>query len=80
MITLGINAAYHDCAACIVRDGEVLAAAEEERFTHVKHGKRPVPFTVIPTGNPIAKLSARSVVWPPARVTSGRTKPLKKTG
>lgn len=46
MITLGINAAFHDCAACIVRDGVVLAAAEEERFTHVKHGKRPVPFTV----------------------------------
>src|SRR5437763_1655231 len=46
MITLGINAAYHDCAACLVRDGAVVAAAEEERFTHVKHGKRPVPFTV----------------------------------
>jgi carbamoyltransferase len=29
-----------------VRDGTVVAAAEEERFTHVKHGKRPVPFTV----------------------------------
>ena len=45
MHTLGINAAYHDDAACLVRDGEVIAAAEEERFTHVKHGKRPVPFT-----------------------------------
>jgi carbamoyltransferase len=45
MYTLGINAVYHDCAACLVKDGEVLAAAEEERFTHVKHGKRPVPFT-----------------------------------
>ncbi len=45
MYTLGINAAYHDPAACLVRDGEVLAAAEEERFTHVKHGKRPVPFS-----------------------------------
>ncbi|HKQ29865.1 MAG TPA: carbamoyltransferase C-terminal domain-containing protein [Burkholderiales bacterium] len=45
MITLGINAVYHDCAACLVRDGEVVAAAEEERFTHVKHGKRPVPFS-----------------------------------
>jgi carbamoyltransferase len=46
MITLGINAAFHDCAASLVRDGEVVAAAEEERFTHVKHGKRPVAFTV----------------------------------
>lgn len=44
MYTLGINAAYHDCAAVLVADGELLAAAEEERFTRVKHGKRAVPF------------------------------------
>jgi carbamoyltransferase len=43
--TLGINAAYHDCSATLVCDGTVIAAAEEERFTRVKHGKRPVPFT-----------------------------------
>src|SRR5205807_3659478 len=41
----GINAAFHDPAACLVRDGRVVAAAEDERFTHVKHGKRPLPFT-----------------------------------
>jgi len=45
MYTLGINAAFHDCSATLVRDGRVLAAAEEERFTRVKHGKRPVPFS-----------------------------------
>jgi carbamoyltransferase len=45
MYTLGINAVYHDSAACLVRDGQMVAAAEEERFTHVKHGKRPVPFS-----------------------------------
>lgn len=45
MYTLGINAVFHDSAACIVKDGELLAAAEEERFTHVKHGKRPIPFS-----------------------------------
>ncbi|MCM5679480.1 carbamoyltransferase [Schlegelella sp. S2-27] len=45
MITLGINAAFHDSAAALVRDGELIAAAEEERFTHIKHGKRPVPFS-----------------------------------
>jgi carbamoyltransferase len=45
MYTLGINAAYHDSAACLVRDGEVLAAAEDERFTRIKHGKRPIPFS-----------------------------------
>ncbi len=45
MYTLGINAVYHDPAACLVRDGYVVAAAEEERFTHIKHGKRPIPFS-----------------------------------
>src|SRR3954468_11136540 len=45
MYTLGINAVFHDSSACIVRDGRLLAAAEEERFTHVKHGKRPIPFS-----------------------------------
>ena len=37
MIQLGISAFYHDSAACIVIDGIVKAAAEEERFTEVKH-------------------------------------------
>ena len=37
MIQLGISAFYHDAAACIVKDGKVLAAAEEERFTEIKH-------------------------------------------
>src|SRR5690349_11570471 len=45
MYTLGINAVYHDSAACLVHDGHVVAAAEEERFTHIKHGKRPIPFS-----------------------------------
>jgi carbamoyltransferase len=37
---LGISAYYHDSAACLVRDGEVLAAAQEERFTRRKHDHR----------------------------------------
>src|SRR6516162_3336178 len=45
MHTLGINAAFHDQAACLVTDGQVVAAAEEERFSRIKHGKRPVPFS-----------------------------------
>jgi carbamoyltransferase len=45
MYTLGINAVYHDSAACLVHDGVVVAAAEEERFTRVKHAKRALPFT-----------------------------------
>lgn len=40
MYILGISAFYHDSAACIVRDGEILAAAQEERFTRVKHDYR----------------------------------------
>lgn len=45
MYTLGINAVYHDPAAALVKDGQVIAAAEEERFTKIKHGKRPIPFS-----------------------------------
>jgi carbamoyltransferase len=37
MIQLGISAFFHDAAACLVKDGKVLAAAEEERFTEIKH-------------------------------------------
>src|SRR5262249_28128477 len=40
-----LNAAFHDSAAVLVSDGAVIAAAEEERFTRIKHGKRPVPFS-----------------------------------
>jgi carbamoyltransferase len=42
---LGINAIYHDPAAALVIDGVTVAAAEEERFSRRKHGKRPVPFS-----------------------------------
>jgi carbamoyltransferase len=41
---LGVNAVFHDPAAALVVDGEIVAAAEEERFTRRKHGKQPVPF------------------------------------
>ena len=37
MHVLGISAYYHDSAACLVRDGEIVAAAQEERFTRRKH-------------------------------------------
>ena len=37
MNILGISAFYHDSAACLVRDGEILAAAQEERFSRKKH-------------------------------------------
>jgi carbamoyltransferase len=44
MRVLGINAIFHDPAAALIVDGHVVAAAEEERFSRRKHGKRPVPF------------------------------------
>lgn len=37
MYILGISAFYHDSAACLIKDGEILAAAQEERFTRKKH-------------------------------------------
>lgn len=37
MYILGISAFYHDSAACLVKDGEILSAAQEERFTRKKH-------------------------------------------
>ena len=33
----GISAHFHDSACCLMRDGRVVAAAQEERFTRVKH-------------------------------------------
>jgi carbamoyltransferase len=37
MNVLGISAYYHDSAACLVQDGNIVAAAQEERFTRKKH-------------------------------------------
>jgi carbamoyltransferase len=56
MRVLGINAVFHDPAAALVVDGRVVAAAEEERFTRRKHGKRPVPFAAW-------ELPERSAAW-----------------
>lgn len=44
MRILGVNAVFHDSSAVLVVDGEVVFAAEEERFSRRKHGKRPVPY------------------------------------
>jgi carbamoyltransferase len=53
---LGINAVFHDPAAALVVDGEIVAAAEEERFTRRKHGKPPVPFATW-------ELPVRAATW-----------------
>jgi len=46
MYILGISALYHDSAAALVKDGQVLSAAEEERFTRIKHDNQ-FPFHAI---------------------------------
>src|SRR5215831_11818929 len=40
MRVLGISAYYHDSAAALIRDGEIIAAAQEERFSRKKHDAR----------------------------------------
>ncbi len=37
MKILGLSCFYHDAAACLLDDGEIVAAAQEERFTRIKH-------------------------------------------
>ena len=37
MFILGISAWFHDSAACIIHNGKIIAAVQEERFTRVKH-------------------------------------------
>jgi len=46
MQILGISCFYHDSAACLVRDGDILAAAQEERFSRKKHDPR-LPVSAI---------------------------------
>ena len=43
---LGISAFYHDSAATIIVDGKIIAAAQEERFTRIKHDSN-YPFNAI---------------------------------
>src|SRR5919204_5577840 len=64
MRVLGINGVFHDPAAALAVDGEIVAAAEEERFTRIKHGKRPVPFSAW-------EPPARSAAWCLARAGLG---------
>lgn len=43
MYVMGVNSVYHESAACLLQDGALVAAAEEERFNRIKHGKKPRP-------------------------------------
>ena len=43
---LGISAFYHDSAAALIKDGKIIAAAQEERFSRKKHDPR-YPFNAV---------------------------------
>ena len=62
MTILGISAFYHDAAAAIIKDGEVIAAAQEERFTRKKHDPsfpvNAIRFCLEYSGNSINELDA----------------------
>lgn len=60
MIILGISAFYHDSAACIIRDGLIVAAAQEERFTRKKHDAS-FPTNAIQSCLNIGKISLEDV-------------------
>ena len=45
-LILGISAFYNDSAACLLKNGEIIAAAQEERFTRKKHDPS-YPFNAI---------------------------------
>lgn len=46
MKILGVSALYHDSAAALIEDGKIIVAAQEERFTRIKHDKR-IPVNAI---------------------------------
>jgi carbamoyltransferase len=60
MLVLGISAFYHDSAAAIIRDGQIIAAAQEERFTRKKHNPR-FPANAISYCLTAAKADAKSI-------------------
>ena len=60
MYVLGISAFYHDSAACILKNGEIIAAAQEERFTRKKHDQS-FPFNAIKYCLKEAKIPASDI-------------------
>ncbi len=65
---LGINAVFHDPAAAVVVDGQIVAAAEEERFSRRKHGKVPVPFSTWEVPEAAASWCLRAAGLTPADI------------
>ena len=60
MYILGISAFYHDSAACLLKDGEILAAAQEERFTRKKHDAG-FPYHAVKYCLKVANISASQI-------------------
>ncbi len=60
MIILGISALYHDAAACLVIDGEIIAAAQQERFSRKKHDLN-MPIDAIAFCLGEGKISAQNI-------------------
>ena len=60
---LGISAFYHDSAACILYEGKIIAAAQEERFTRIKHDSS-YPFNAIEFVLDYAKLKFLQFIPP----------------
>lgn len=60
MIILGISAFYHDSAATLLKDGEIVFAAQEERYTRVKHDKN-FPINAIAQGLKHAGLQVKDI-------------------
>ncbi|MHB8065082.1 MAG: carbamoyltransferase N-terminal domain-containing protein, partial [Ruminiclostridium sp.] len=71
MIVLGIGGGIgHDCSACIVKDGKLLCAAEEERFTRIKRSSRKPPvnatvFCLEQAGIDINDVDCLAIGWNP---------------
>ena len=57
---LGISAFYHDSAAAIITDGKIVAAAQEERFTRIKHDKS-YPYNAIEFVLKFTKLNLNNI-------------------
>src|SRR5690348_12026973 len=60
MYILGIPAFYHDSAACLIKNGEILFAAQEERFSRIKHDRN-FPVQAIQAAIADAKISIEQI-------------------
>jgi carbamoyltransferase len=60
LIILGISCYYHDSSSCLIKDGEILAASQEERFTRIKHDSN-FPIESIKSNLKINNLEAKDI-------------------